>query len=423
MTEYQKIHPEAIPLLCEGVDIKSLDVSQEEGMILAQLDGQIRVRHLKMMTQLSEEQLFLLLEKLSEKGLVKIHQPKPEREQKPEGIKAKPTGKPLIDLKEIPKGEQFKELVNKLIDVLDQVDYFQLLGVKPEASPKEIKQAYYHLSKIFHPDRYFRQVETEFRKKLQVIFKKINTAYQVLTNPESKQAYLAQISEKGVEAAVEELKIEVVKKVYTGPKWRLGLKAEDKQKAREEKLKKIVDSIKQTALGSQFQKAERIYQMALEEINKRNFKSARTNLKLAMQIDPAGSRKYQAELERIEQMENESRAELSYEEGKAAEEAGDYQRASRCYNEALKISPQNKNYLYSLARVMIKYLNNYERGRAILIQLLEMDKKNADYYFLLGLAYKGLGQKRAAEVQLEKAIELDPKHRDAQKELKALKRL
>jgi len=423
MNPGQKISPEAIPLVCEGVDLKSLNITPEEGFILAQLDGQIRVRHLKMMTGLEEEPLFNLLQNLAQKGIVTLHlhPPRPKTEPGPEIKKPRVPAKALIDLKKIPKGEQFEELVNKLMEVLDRVDYFQLLGVSPEAGKEEVKKAYFRFSKVFHPDRYFRRGDPAFRYKLHLIFKRFTTAYQVLSREERKREYLAQIAEKGVEAAVEELSLEVAKKVYTGPKWKLGLK-EDKEKLKEEKLKRIVDKIKQTALGGQFQKAERIYQMALEETAKNNFKSARTNLKLATQLDPAGGKKYQAELDRIEQMELELRGEANYEEGRAAEEAGEYNRASRCYSEALRVSSKNIKYLYSLARVMIKYLNNFEKGRTLLLGLVEMDQKQADYFYLLGLAYQGLGQKRAAEVQLEKAVELDSGHREAQKELKILKR-
>ncbi len=420
MSEPQKISPEAIPLLCEGVNIKSLDITPEEGSILVQLDGQLRVRHLKMMTGLEDDKLYAILQNLSQKGIIILHQSKP----KPGAELKKPRllARNLIDLKNIPTGPQFEELVNKLMDALNRVDYFQLLGVSQDAGRDEIKRAYYRLSKVFHPDRYFQKVEPEFRLKLQTVFQGFSTAYLVLSKDDRKKAYLAQIAEKGVEAAVEELRIDVAKKVYTGPKMKLGLN-EDKEKQKDEKLKGIVDKIKQTAMGGQFQKAERIYQMALTEVSKKNFKSARTNLKLVLQLNPAGGEKYRAELERIDRIELELRGEVNFEEGRTAEESGEYQKASRSYAEALRVSPKNQKYLCSQARVMVKYLNNFEKGRALLIDLIEQDQKKADYFYLLGLAYHGLGQKRAAEVQLEKALQLDPKHRDAQKELKNLKRI
>jgi tetratricopeptide (TPR) repeat protein len=219
---------------------------------------------------------------------------------------------------------------------------------------------------------------------------------------------------------VEELRLEVKQKVYTVPKLKLGLN-EDREKAKDEKLKRMFASVKNHPLQEQMQKSERLYHLAMEEVRKKNFKSARTNLKLAIQVDPTGGKKYQEELARLDQTENEAQGDRMFEEGLAAEKTGEYQKASRCYAEALKISPNNPKYIFSQAQVMVKYLSGFERGRGLLLKLVEIDNKNPEYYYLLGLAYEGLGQKRAAEVQFLKALELNPKHKDAQKELKSLK--
>jgi len=421
MSSVQKISLEAIPLVCEGVDLKGLNITPEEGFILSRLDGELRVRHLVMATGLALEQALKLIGGLVEKKIIILREPKPKKEPEAKKEKAKAPAKALINLKEIPKGQGFKELVKQLGEVIDKVDYFQLLGVSREAGVSEVKKAYFRYSKVFHPDRYYRKIEPEFRHQLQEIFKRINIAYQVLVDEERKEEYVKQLAEKGVEGAVEELKIEVIKKIHSGPKLKLGL-IEDKEKAKEEKLKRMFEKIKSSPLQEQFQKAERLYELAIDELKRKNFKSARMNLKLAIQVNPAGEKKYKAELERIDRLEQENQAEVFFEEGKAAEDTGEYQKANRFYSEAIKISPENPKYIFRQAQIMIKYLNSFEKGRALLIMLLEKDSKQTEYYYLLGLAYKGLGQKRVAEVQFEKTLELDPKHKEAQKELKALKR-
>ena len=413
---------EALPLLCEGVDIKSLKITQEEGFILSRLDGQLRVRHLITMTGLGAEQTLEIIQGLAEKGIIILHESKEKAEPKKGAGEGSAQGgvKLVIDPKVIPQGKDFEDFVQRLLNVLDRTDYFQLLGVSGKASVADVKRSYRKLSKIFHPDQYFRRVTPEFRRQLQEVFKQINIAYQVLIDDDMRQEYARQLQEKGVAGAVEELRLEVKQKVYTGPKLKLGL-TEDKEKAKDEKLKKMFSSVKNSPLQEQFQKTERLYHLALEEIKKKNFKSARTNLRLAVQLDPTGGKKYQDELIKIDQIENEAQGDKMFEEGNAAEKTGDFQKAGRCYAEALKISPDNPRYIFSQANVMVKYTSNFERGRGLLLKLVEIDNKNPEYYYLLGLAYKGLGQKRAAEVQLQKALELNPKHKDAQKELKSLK--
>lgn len=62
-------------------------------------------------------------------------------------------------------------------------DYYEILGVKKDAAPEEIKKAYRKLALKYHPDRNSSGGNSE--KK----FKKINEAYQVLSNPEKRARY------------------------------------------------------------------------------------------------------------------------------------------------------------------------------------------------------------------------------------------
>jgi len=66
---------------------------------------------------------------------------------------------------------------------LPKRDYYEVLGVKKEATPEEIKKAYRNLALKYHPDRNSSDGDTE--KK----FKEINEAYQVLSDPEKKARY------------------------------------------------------------------------------------------------------------------------------------------------------------------------------------------------------------------------------------------
>lgn len=63
------------------------------------------------------------------------------------------------------------------------VDYYQILGIKKDASEKEIKNAYRKLARKFHPDLNPNNKEAE--KK----FKEINEANEVLGNKENKEKY------------------------------------------------------------------------------------------------------------------------------------------------------------------------------------------------------------------------------------------
>lgn len=65
-------------------------------------------------------------------------------------------------------------------------DYYNVLDVRPDASPEEIKQQYHFLAQALHPDR-FRSADQKARAEQYT--KKINEAYSVLRDPVRRLHY------------------------------------------------------------------------------------------------------------------------------------------------------------------------------------------------------------------------------------------
>lgn len=66
---------------------------------------------------------------------------------------------------------------------MDFKDYYKILGVSPQADPKEIKKAYQSLAKKYHPDVNPGQKEAEDK------FKEVNEAYHAIADPAKRQKY------------------------------------------------------------------------------------------------------------------------------------------------------------------------------------------------------------------------------------------
>jgi len=76
-------------------------------------------------------------------------------------------------------------------------DYYEILGVDPDASQEEIKKAYRDKTFIFHSDRLMEAPESA-QRRAEEEFKKANRAYSVLKDPEKRNLYhLEWINKKG----------------------------------------------------------------------------------------------------------------------------------------------------------------------------------------------------------------------------------
>ena len=62
-------------------------------------------------------------------------------------------------------------------------DYYEVLGVKKDASQDDLKKAFRHLARKYHPDLNKGSKESEEK------FKEVNEAYQVLSDPQKKAQY------------------------------------------------------------------------------------------------------------------------------------------------------------------------------------------------------------------------------------------
>ena len=64
-----------------------------------------------------------------------------------------------------------------------KTDYYELLGLKKDASDDEVKKAYRKMAKMYHPDANQNSKEAEAK------FKEISEAYEVLSDQQKKAAY------------------------------------------------------------------------------------------------------------------------------------------------------------------------------------------------------------------------------------------
>jgi len=162
--------------------------------------------------------------------------------------------------------ETFEIEAAALAQVLDELDYFQILKIGQGASPSEIKSAYYRESRAYHPDRFYQLKNAELKESIGRIYKRINEAYVCLRDDVKRAKYLGDISGperqrklRFVEASEQELKKDKEQEIGTTPQGR-----------------KFFMAGLQDMAAQRFAAAERNFKMALTyEPNNPNYKSKR----------------------------------------------------------------------------------------------------------------------------------------------------
>jgi len=68
-------------------------------------------------------------------------------------------------------------------------DYYEVIGLDPEAGANEIKLAYYAIARRYHPDRFHIQSGTPQHARISSAFARVTQAYEALTDPKARSAY------------------------------------------------------------------------------------------------------------------------------------------------------------------------------------------------------------------------------------------
>jgi DnaJ-class molecular chaperone len=142
--------------------------------------------------------------------------------------------------------------------ILDELDYFQVLKVQQTASPSEIKAAYYRESRAYHPDRFYTLPESEVKEAIGRIYRRITEAYVCLRDDQKRKKYITDIS--GPERAQ-----------------KLRFTEASEQEHKEEKEQEI----------GKTPNGRRYYKLGVQDMNAGKFGAAERNFKMALAYEPA----------------------------------------------------------------------------------------------------------------------------------------
>lgn len=153
--------------------------------------------------------------------------------------------------------EAFCIEVEVVLEVLDHMDYYQLLKLPHHATPAEIQSAFFRESRTFHPDRYFGVEDDAFKGKVLTLYKRLAEAYGVLKEPDSRALYDQQLA-KGAGLRFDRTTLEIANRQSAAPE-----------------------------MAATTQQGRKFMVMGLESFSRGDYRSAALNFQFACNAEPS----------------------------------------------------------------------------------------------------------------------------------------
>jgi hypothetical protein len=236
------VQPSRVPKLVAGVgDLRSLPLAPVDGFILSRINGTLTADDIAVTCGLGADAVGASLDKLKSLGVIEwvgqvptapnpsprpppttaapvqpakipVESPRPPAPPRQEAAAPAPLYDPReldeeVDL-EMADRKRFLDLFYKL----DDLDYYEILGVPHDADKKAIKRSYFQLASVLHPDKFFRKNLGSYKAKMEKIFGRVTEAHDTLTSkerrPEYDQYIELQAQARGIEAIMETARTE-----------------------------------------------------------------------------------------------------------------------------------------------------------------------------------------------------------------------
>jgi curved DNA-binding protein CbpA len=284
--------------------------------------------------------------------------------------------------------------------------YHDLLGIGRGADNREIKLAYFRLSKEYHPDRYFRRNIGSYSPRLDRIFKKLSEAYELLSDPTTRAEIERDMidSEPPMEGAYggaggTSERIGADPRRRRAPEVPLRMRNLQRLRARFKVPKKAM-------LERQF-KARQFYQSALAAGHEKRWLEAAASMRLAIAFDPANA-EFKKGFADIQADVHGVRAAKLIEQADSADAQGE---ALKLLEEALFYKPCDVQ-LNRRAADLCLDLNEFDRAREYAETLCEVEPDSAGNHLLRARVFRRQGIRERASEALERAAALAPDHPD-----------
>jgi curved DNA-binding protein CbpA len=408
-----------IPRLASSGDPSNLQLSPQEGFLLSRIDGHTPWTLLRQIGGIDPEEVDRCIERWLSEGVVVVDDSKPDgavasvqvAEPKPEVAPVDYTSDPRIDS----ALDITPELQAQVLEFEASLDkpYFELLDVPRDADTKQIKRAYFSLSKIYHPDRYFRANLGDYSVRLERIFRKLVEAYELLSDPTTR----AEI-ERTMGAMPEPEPVAEASEAGAAPKRKLPPRKLTKRQTLERLRRHF--RIPPQILAERKLKASQFFEAAMVAAKRKRWHEAAPSLRLAIAFDPWND-EYRTRFSDILSHHYEQRAtKLLDPDGEVADPSAKNE-ALRLLEEVLIHRPADPEVNHRAALLALD-IHEFERATEYAEAACELSPESIEKQLTLARVHCANGLREKAKSVLTEAERLDPKNEEVHAEIEKLRR-
>ncbi len=403
--------------LSPDCDPTTLALSAEEGFLLSRIDGHTPWKLLREIGCIEPDEADLCMEGWIASGYVKVAGMAPEEtaRSRPQRAVRKPVaaGTPgqidegLIDAS-LDLDVEVQKRILEFESNLGQ-PYHALLGVEQGADPKQVKRAYFKLSKEFHPDRYFRREIGGYSARLSTIFKRVLEAYEILSDPK----LCAELGEQGLAASSAVEGASADGSAAPPPPTDPGRPLTKRERLRQRMPFKIPERI----LAERREKAEEFSRAAELSAHNCNFQEAASSIRIAITFDPHRA-DLRAQLAEYQARSAERRASQLLEQFENSEgmDSQALEKALKLLEDVLLYRPHDPKMNDQAAKVAL-LLDKVGDAYDYASLAVEHRPDVAAYHTTLANVFRAQGDAGHAKMEYEAALALDPEDAEARKRL------
>jgi curved DNA-binding protein CbpA len=283
----------------------------------------------------------------------------------------------------------------------ERLSHYELLGVPADADRGTIHRAYLTRSKRIHPDAWYGKELGQFGPLLSKWFQRLSTAYQLLTDEESRLEYdrdhQAELSDSD-RSALE----------------RRALSLAEKERRAREGRERLLRSKGFARIGA----ARKLYEEAGQLAQNGERANAIAALKAARELDP-NRKEIGLKLLELEREQARARAQSALAGGQEREEKRLWQQAITAYAGAFQNDPTCFAAAMGAARCSVEN-GDPQTASTWASRAVEVNPGDVDARLFLARAFKSMNMKARARTALTALLAMKPDHTEAKALLRGL---